>query len=327
MKVAVLGGTRFIGRAASEQLLDAGHDVLLIHRGEHEPESLDRARHLHVDRKDIAEARAAIADFRPEVAIDTRAMTRAEAEVALAAWPSRARLVVLSSCDVYRAYTSRDAGVVTDMVPLDESAPLRPERFPHRGQYPGMDDYEKLDVEELYLARGATVMRLGFVYGPHDLQRREELILRRLRAGRGRIPVGAGTWLLSRCFVRDAASAICLAAGSERVAGEVFNVVESRSPTVRLWLEEILHAAGSGAELVRVPDSRLPADMLMTAAIAQPLLFDSAKARAMLGWTETDPAAAVAESVAWHLAHPPKDASTDFSEDDAALAGVQVKSW
>jgi hypothetical protein len=67
--------------------------------------------------------------------------------------------------------------------------------------------------------------------------------------------------------------------------------------------------------------SSLPADMLMTAAIAQPLLFDSSSARAMLGWTETDPVAAVAESVAWHLANPPEDASTDFSEDDAALAG------
>ncbi len=321
MKVAILGGTRFIGRATSERLLDAGHDVLLIHRGEHEPESLDRAVHLHVGRKDIAGTRARIADFQPEVAIDTCAMTRGDAEVALTAWPSTARLVVLSSCDVYRAYTSRDAGVVTDPVPLDESSPLRPERFPHRSQYPGMDDYEKLDVEEQYLAHGATVLRLGFVYGPHDVQRREELILRRVRAGRQRIPTGAGTWLLSRCFVRDAASAICLAAASERVAGEVFNVVESRSPTVRLWLEEILRAAGSDAELVRVPDSRLPADMLMTASIAQPLLFDSAKARAILGWTEIDPTAAVAESVTWHMAHPPEDASTDFTADDAALAG------
>jgi hypothetical protein len=47
---------------------------------------------------------------------------------------------------------------------------------------------------------------------------------------------------------------------------------------------------------------------------------DSAKARDLLGWTETDPHEALARSVAWHLANPPEDASDDFSEDDRALA-------
>jgi UDP-glucose 4-epimerase len=322
VRVAILGGTRFIGLATATELLGAGEDVLLIHRVEHEPPELGRAKHLHADRRELVSVIGEITDFQPDVVIDTCAMTRADAEVAGAIWPATARLVVLSSCDVYRAYTSRDAGDVTDAVPLDESAPVRAERYPYRGRYPGLDDYEKLDVEEAYRARGATILRLGFVYGPNDPQRREEFVLRRVRAGRPRIPFGVGTWLLSRCFVRDAAMAICLAARSERVPGEVFNVAEARSPTVRLWAEQIIRAADSRARLVRVPDSRLPEDLRISAAIAQPLLFDSAKARALLGWGETQPETAVAESVRWHLAHPPagSSSSTDFSQDDAALA-------
>ena len=46
------------------------------------------------------------------------------------------------------------------------------------------DDYEKLDVEPSYLERGGTVLRLAMIYGEHDHQRREEFVLRRVRAGR-----------------------------------------------------------------------------------------------------------------------------------------------
>jgi hypothetical protein len=45
----------------------------------------------------------------------------------------------------------------------------------------------------------------------------------------------------------------------------------------------------------------------------------SSKARDLLGWQPTDPHEAVRRSVAWHLAHPPEDASDDFSADDRAL--------
>ena len=39
-----------------------------------------------------------------------------------------------------------------------------------------------------------TALRLSMIYGEHDGQRREEFILRRVRAWR-RIPIGAGTSL------------------------------------------------------------------------------------------------------------------------------------
>jgi hypothetical protein len=58
-----------------------------------------------------------------------------------------------------------------------------------------LETYEKLDVEEVVRAAGAVVLRLPFVYGAHDvhpLRRREEFILRRVRAGRKRIPFQRG---------------------------------------------------------------------------------------------------------------------------------------
>lgn len=323
MRVVYLGGTRFIGRAAVRHLAEAGHDIMVVHRGGDVPcAERERVFHCHADRRALAGIAGDITAFAPDVVIDGYVLTRRDATDALNVLPGAARLVVLSSADVYRAYASRDRGAVTDPVPLDESAPLREERYPYRGRMPGMDDYEKLDVEEAYLRRDATVLRLGFVYGPHDQQRREEFILRRVRAGRRQIPIGAGNWLVSRLFVEDAARAIRLSAEAGDIGGEVFNVGELKSPTVRLWAQEILAAADSDAELVRVSDRLLPGDLRVTGAIGQPMLIDASKLRRRVGWVESPTATTVAASVAWHLQHPPLGAPADFSEDDRALAAV-----
>jgi hypothetical protein len=63
-----------------------------------------------------------------------------------------------------------------------------------------MDDYEKLDVEDAYRARGGVALRLPMTYGAHDRQRREEFILRRVRGILVRVSSSrcAGTWRIRR---------------------------------------------------------------------------------------------------------------------------------
>lgn len=46
-------------------------------------------------------------------------------------------------------------------------------------------------VEDIYLPRGVISLRLPMVFGERDYQRREEFMLRRVRAGRDCIPIGA----------------------------------------------------------------------------------------------------------------------------------------
>jgi len=318
----VLGGTRFIGAAIVEELDAHGHELLIVHRGEHEPDDLPAADHLHADRRDLPHLRGAIEEFGPEGLVDTCALTAADAETALAALGGDVRLLVLSSMDVYRAFGSVLTGAETDPLPLDETSPVRTERYPYRGRMERGDDYEKLDVEEPYLARAATVCRLPMVYGERDHQRREEPILGRLRAGRTRIPIGTGSWLWTRGYVRDVAAGVRLALESEAAVAEVLNLGESRSWSMGLWARHVLEAAGAHAALVRVPDVLLPDDLEEFGTVAQHLLVDSSKARDLLGWQETDPHEALARSVAWHLANPPADASEDFTADDRALAAA-----
>jgi nucleoside-diphosphate-sugar epimerase len=326
MRVMVLGGTRFIGAAIVEELAAHGHELLLVHRGEHEPEGLPEADHLHADRQDLPHLRAALADFAPEALVDTCAMTATHAETALAAVDDL-RLLVLSSMDVYRAWGSLLAGTETDALPVDETSAVRKERYPYRDhpryqREEWVKEYDKLDVEEAYLRRAATVCRLPMVYGERDYQRREEPLLRRVRAGRTRIPTGAGTFLWTRGYVHDIAAGVRLALESDACIGEVLNLGESRTWSMALWARHVLDVAGATAELVRVPDVLLPEDLGLFGTMSQHVLVDSSKARDLLGWEETDPHEALHRSVAWHLAHPPEDASDDFSEDDKALAAA-----
>jgi nucleoside-diphosphate-sugar epimerase len=185
-----------------------------------------------------------------------------------------------------------------------------------------MDDYDKLDVEDVYLPLGATSLRLPMVYGPHDYQLREEFILRRVRAGRNRIPFGAGMWLACRAYVGDVARGARLALESASTEGIAINLCEDRTFSMRMWSRMILDAAGSNADLVRVADEVLPEDLKATGTMTQHIAASSQRARTLLGWTTSDPAETLGSTVRWHLDNPPADPSADFDADDLALASV-----
>ncbi len=295
---------------------------MIIHRGRTEPDDLPQCVHLHVDRREFSTVAKQVKAFRPDAVVDTIALTRAGVETVLPHLPD-VHLVMLSSMDVYHAYELYLADDKTPMsVPLTEESPLRQSRYLYRGTDREADDYdyEKLDVEPAFLERGGTALRLAMIYGPRDPQRREEFVLRRVRGRREKIPVGPGATLLPRLYVDDAAASVLASLDRPSVAaGEVFNIGETSTYSIQSWMHLIMTAAGHTAELVRVPDDKLPEDLLVTRTTAQHLLVSSQKARALLDFQPEDPATAIIHSVRWHLQHPPADSRTDFTEDDRAL--------
>ena len=320
MRVVVVGGTGFIGRAIVRALAGADHRVTVVHRGEHEiDDEPGTVVHLHVARKDFASSWHRLPDI--DVLVDVAAYTREDARLVLDAATSHSdiRFVVLSSMDVYAVWASFMADGTGSERTLDETAPLRESRYLYRERSEG--NYEKLDVEEEYLARGAIVLRLPMVYGEHDDRRREDFILRRCRAGRKRIPIGAGTLRWSRGYVGDVAQAVRLVVEKGSSAADVFNVCEQESWPMREWAERIRQASSCTAKLVQVPEERLPSDMRLTATFRGDLSFDAGKLRESLGWSETDRVEALQRSVSWHLSHPP-DENGDFVEDEQALQGT-----
>ncbi len=316
MRVIVLGGTWFVGRAITAALVSAGHSVLIVHRGISEPADLAHVQHLHAERSTWPAHRAAFTAFQADAAVDVSAGNAAGARAALSALPPGTKLVALSSVDVYRAYEALRTGIQADAVPLTEESPLRTSRYLDGPQW------ENLEVEEAYVSAGATILRLGAVYGQHDYQHRLEPVLRRVRAGRRQLPVGAGNFLFSRVYVGDVAEAVLAALAGGQGSGQCFNIVEAQTAPMRLFYEQVISVTGGSLEQVRVPDQTLPRDLRDTGALSQHLLASPARAAAVLGWRDTADLEVLRRAVSWHLAHPPGEPDDDFSADDAALASA-----
>lgn len=325
MRVLVLGGTTFIGRRVVERLHERKDQVLVVHRGHREPAPWIPVAHLHTDRHELARHQDRIRDFDPTGVVDTYALTRRDATTVVGLLPL-VPSVVLSSQDVYQAFAGLRTGRCESPVPLDEGAELRRERYPYRGAgVPGVpEDYEKLDIEDAWRGRGAIVLRLPMVYGPHDPQRREEPVLRRIRAGRARMPIGAGNLLWTRGHVDDIASGVLAALDTREADGLAINLGEPRTVPVIEWFQQIIRASGGSLELIRVPSTVLPPELALTGAPAQHLLASVQRAETVLGWKPSDPNSRVVESVRWHLANPPQIRWTDEDTriDERALASA-----
>lgn len=70
MRLLVLGGTRFVGRAVVQEALDRGWDVTALHRGR--TGALPAGvRVLHADRADVEQLAAALGDASWDVVVDT----------------------------------------------------------------------------------------------------------------------------------------------------------------------------------------------------------------------------------------------------------------
>jgi nucleoside-diphosphate-sugar epimerase len=297
--------------------MERGHTLAVCHRGRTESRELGQALHIHADRADLGGVRDKLAGFSPDAIVDTYALSRRDAEIAVANIPPDVPAVVLSSQDVYEAFDGFLTGRAVASLPLREDAALRTRRYlyretPHAGAWA---DYEKIDVEAVWSARGACVLRLPMVYGAGDPQCREGFVVRRLVSGRRVIPVGAGNLLWSRAHVDDVALAVAVAVEDASTQGTTMNIAEPATPSIAQWMVQIAAAMNVDLELVHVAEDTLPPDLMLTKAHKQHVLADTSFAEGRLLQHRSDPAARVAQSVTWHLQH---KTWMPWTDDDAA---------
>src|SRR5262245_50887301 len=134
MRILIIGGTGFIGPSLVAQLHQAGHEVIVNHRGVHEAELPEGVVHIHTPLK---QALVLLQDKPIDAAVFMIALGEQDTGAVIEALQGRTpRLILVSSCDVYRAY-GRINGTEPgppDPVPLSEDAPLREKLYPYRGE-------------------------------------------------------------------------------------------------------------------------------------------------------------------------------------------------
>ena len=280
MRVLVLGGTALTGPFVVRRLCGLGHEVTVFHRGEHEVDLPGGVCHIHGSLADPpAELRRLVAD----VVVDMWAMNQAHAAAFLDLFRSVAgRVVVISSCDVYRAYgrLQRLETGPPDATPLTENSPLRESRYPYK------DDDDKILVEETLRAQRdlpVTVLRYPAVYGPHDTQRFGPWV-KQMAGGATelRMDEGFAAWRWTHGFAENVAEAVVLAVTQEHAAGRTYNVGEVATPTWAERVESLARVAGWHGCVV-LEDQHMPHDF------AHHLVVDSGLIRRELGYTEVMP--------------------------------------
>lgn len=339
MRVLVLGGTRFIGPPAVRRLLELGHEVAVFHRGQTRTLLPAEVKSFHGDRERLGDFLDDFRAYKPDVVLDTLAMTQRDAEAVIATFAGLARrLVVLSSGDVYRAYdrlTGKDPGPL-DPTPLTEDSPLRNRLYHYRDEASGPDDwryhYDKILVERIVTSRPdelpTTVLRLPMVFGPGDYQHRFFGYLKRMDDHRPFIilPKEQATTRALRGYVEDIAEAIVLCVTKEKAANRIYHVAYQENFTEQAFAELVTGAAGWTGEIINVPEADIPSAWNSDVNPAQDWSVDSSRIREELGYREIfSVQEAVRRTVAWERANPPDidPARFDYAAEDALI--VQIR--
>lgn len=215
-----MGGTRFLGVHVVEELLRAGHEVTVFHRGSRTPNWERPVQHVIGDRnapQDLAQ----LSSLPLDAVLDLSAYNRAQTELLLDALPAVPRLVHTSTVNVYRPQP---------LLPWTEDTPYGP--HPLWGSYAVDKIGCELALREGRPAPLSTIaLRFPLVLGPGNYIAREEFVLNRLLDNEPILLSGDGQAVHQYVWIHHAARAL---ARSVELDGEGFrplNVASRRCIT------------------------------------------------------------------------------------------------
>jgi nucleoside-diphosphate-sugar epimerase len=237
MRLLVLGGTVFLGRAVARQALAAGHDVTCAARGT-SGEPVDGARFVRVDRDDPAGLDVVAGDF--DAVVDV-ARHPAHIRHALRSLAGRAgHITFVSSCSAYADQSTPgqrvDTAELLAPAPPDDEDPTR-----DAGSYGAC----KVTCETLVRAAyaDAFICRAGLIIGPEDPSGRFAYWVRRAARGGEVLAPGDPDEAVQFVDVRDLADWIVAAA--ERGLAGTFDGIGAPVPR-RAFLAELFGELSPG---------------------------------------------------------------------------------
>jgi nucleoside-diphosphate-sugar epimerase len=328
MKVLVIGGTGPTGIPIVRRLVDAGHDVTILHRGTHErAETPPQVAHVHADPFDEGSLRAALGSSTWDVIAAMYGRLRRVAELTVGRC---GHFVSVGGVPAYRGWTDAWQHDPPGLpVPIAEDAPLVED--------PAVDDkgYRIVRTERAVFAAHsrAAHFRYPYLYGPYQPAPREWSIVRRLLDGRREIVVAdEGLTIHHHCYTENSAAAVVRAIEHPELSGgAIFNVGDEEALTVRQVVELCARALGVAVDIVSLPyDLAVPAWPLLAQPLPTHRVLDLTRLHHRLGHRDVAPAReAVPLTARWLAANPPAPGGIeeqvltdpfDYAAEDALIA-------
>jgi nucleoside-diphosphate-sugar epimerase len=243
VRLLVLGGTAFLGRAVVESALARGHEVTLFNRGKTNPELFPEAEKVRGDRNDDL---SALEGYEWDAVVDVATFLPRAVRLATEALRDRVeRYVFVSSISAYSDFST----------PASEDSPLaqleNPESESIEDYGPLKAECERL-VQEAFGAR-ALVVRPGLIVGPHDPTDRFTYWPRRVAEGGRMLAPAPPDQPVQFIDVRDLGDWIVTAIEAGRSGA--YNATGEPTTFARL-LDGCMRVSGD-AEIVWVPPERL----------------------------------------------------------------------
>ncbi len=254
MRLLILGGTAFLGRAIVEAALARGHEPTLFNRGKHNPNLFPDVEQLRGDRDGSLEA---LSGRQWDAVIDPSGylprVVRASGELLADAVQ---HYTFISSISVYADFSTTD---------IDESAPVGKLDDPTVETITG-DTYGPLKalceqtIDQIYADR-SLIIRPGLIVGPHDPTDRFTYWVDRVARGGEVLAPGQPDQAVQIIDVRDLAEWIVRMVEEQRSG-----TYNATGPDYTLTLGEVLETgktvSGSDARITWVAE-----DFLQTAGV------------------------------------------------------------
>lgn len=243
MKLLVIGGTQFSGRALTGFALDRGHEVTVFHRGKGDDDPWPDAEHVHADRK---EGFSALSGRSFDAVVDTCGYVPRALRASGEAFAAAGVYAFISSLSAHRE-DAREGATEDDDI--------------HQPPFP---DTEKIDwqtygplkvacereVRERFGDR-ALVIRPGYIVGPHDPTDRFTYWVRRAARGGTMLAPAPADYPMQWVDCRDLATFVLDLC--EAGAGGTFSVVTPpRAYSLGELLETAARIAGAEADVAWV---------------------------------------------------------------------------
>ncbi len=246
MRLLVLGGTKFLGRATVDAALARGHEVVLFNRGQTNPDLYPSLEKIKGDR---TEDLGALDGGEWDAVLDMATFLPRVVRLSIGALRGRVgRYVYVSSVSAYAAHRTPEDQV--EGARVEELDDPDAEDLEHYGALKAV--CESI-VQDAFGDR-ALIVRPGLIVGPHDATDRFTYWPRRIETGGQVLAPGDPADPVQFVDVRDLGDWIVRA--TEKGLSGIYNAT-GEVMTFQTLLDECLRVTGSTARLTWVPSDYL----------------------------------------------------------------------
>jgi len=261
--ILILGGTRNLGHVTALTLIERGHDITILNRGQTVDELPATINRVRADRNDTQSMRSAIGTKSFDFVLDNTTYTQADAKQAVELFEGRtSRYVFISSGQVYLVREN----LARPFREGDYDGPVMAEPPKDSADHPSwLYGVDKRDAEAVFDQSSVpfTTLRLPMVASERDHYGRIQGYVARLLDGKP-ILIPEGTGLpLRHVYVNDVAELVANLVESTEGIRDRFNISWGESMTLDEFLENLATAAGVKLNIQRIPRASLESKGLL----------------------------------------------------------------